>query len=451
MAAQSPLVVAHLRGLAELATLEPADVAAWQAARLDRFRRRWLSAVPHYRRSPEYLRGELSELPVLTKETVRQAADSFTHPFVPARKVTTGGTGGRPLDLRISHPSFFTEWAHIAHVWARAGVRLTDPKITFRGGSLGEGFAGRPILFQRTYNQLLVSPFHLSDRTFDELALMMRDFRPVAIWGYPSAITPFARWVARTGPHAGLRGVRGVLLASEGAFDWQLRLFEEVFEAPVIRWYGQSEKVVFAGECAQHRSVYHVMPTYGIAEVVEGRIIGTGLTNAAMPLVRYDTEDAAAPLEPTVNRCACGSPFPALRDIRGRWDQSLVYGVDDEPISTAALNFHDNAFARFDRIQFRQEHRGKVELRVTATRRPAPHDLELARQLLQDRVGDRLAVSVSVVETADLVTQRGKALVVDQRYRPTETTANTPTRRGKPSLSTSGMGRRPGFRQSTER
>jgi phenylacetate-CoA ligase len=418
MATRSPLISAHLRTVAELEALGPAEVAAWQAARLDRFRRRHLPFVPYYRDQPAYLREDLGRLPVLTKDLVRQAASSFTHPWVPARRVSTGGTSGRPLDLRISYPSFFTEWAHIAHVWARAGVRLTDPKITFRGGSLGQGFSGRPILYQPTYNQLLVSPFHLSDRTFDELAPMMRDFRPAALWGYPSAITPFARWVARTGPHPGLRGIRGVLLASEGAFDWQLRLFEDVFQAPVIRWYGQSEKVVFAGECARRRSVYHAIPTYGVAEVVDGRIVGTGLTNAAMPLVRYDTEDAAAPLEPGTDRCACGSPFPALSGIQGRWDQSLVYGADDEPISTAALNFHDDAFAAFDRFQFRQERRGEVELRVTARQRPSAADLERARLLLQERVGDRLAVSALLVSSTDLVTSRGKAIVVDQRYRP---------------------------------
>lgn len=416
----SPLVQAHLRTLARLEMADAAEVREWQLARLSRFQHRWLRSVPYYRARPEYLHGSLDNLPILTKEAVRQVAGSFAHPRVPARRVTTGGTGGRPLDLRISYPSFFTEWAHIAYVWGRVGVRPTDPKITFRGGSLGEGFAGRPILFQPTYNQFLVSPFHLSDRTFAELLDRLRDFRPVAIWGYPSAVTPFARWVARTGPYPELSRIRAVLLASEGAFDWQLPLLRDVFGAPVVRWYGQSEKVVFAGECPRRTGVYHVTPTYGVAEIVAGRIVGTGMTNAAMPLVRYDTEDGGTLQSPDSEgaRCVCGSPFPVLTEIRGRWDQSLVYGADDEPISTAALNFHDSAFAVFDRFQFRQERRGEVELRVAAARQPATNDLSRAHRLLQDRVGDRLAVSVTVVSSDDIVSRLGKTVTVDQRYRP---------------------------------
>lgn len=420
-ACRSPLVETHTRTLSRLERAEPAEIHQWQQQRLRRFIDRWARSIDYYQQHPEYLHWNYGPPPVLTKEDVRRAASSFVHPHVPARQVTTGGTGGRPLDLRVSYTSFFTEWAHIAHVWGRAGVRLTDPKITFRGGSLGEGFAGRPMVFQRTYNHLLVSPFHLSDRIFTELIGQIRELRPVAIWGYPSAITPFARWVARTGPHPELSRIRAVLLASEGTFDWQLELFREVFGATPIRWYGQSEKVAFGGECPMLPGHYHLAPTYGVVEVVDERVIGSGMTNAAMPLLRYDTEDSGvlAPAGPGGRRCRCGSPFDVLRELAGRWDQSLVYGREDEPISSAALNFHDEVFARFDRFQFRQERRGEVQLRVTtADKAPRASDLEKARQVLQARVGDRLHVSVVSVPGDDLLTRRGKTMAIDQRYQP---------------------------------
>ncbi|EFC85836.1 phenylacetate--CoA ligase family protein [Parafrankia sp. EUN1f] len=422
-ACDSPLVTAHLKTLAQLELAEPNEVVQWQERRLRRFVDRWATAVPYYRENPEYLRSPDGTAAVLDKETVRRSSAAFANPKVPARQVTTGGTGGRPLSLRISYSSFFSEWAHIAYVWSRAGVRLNDPKITFRGSSLGTGFYGRPMIYQRTYNHMAVSPFHLSEKTFTELLSSIRDLRPVAIWGYPSSITPFALWAARTGPHPELARLRAVLLASEGALDWQLDLFREVFDAPPIRWYGQSEKVVFGAECPRVPGHYHVTPTYGVAQVINDRIIGSGMTNAAMPLLRYDTEDGGVLAPPGLmgRRCACGSPFVVLRDVAGRWDQSLVYGMHDEPISSAALNFHDEAFARFDRFQFRQERRGEVELRVaSAGRVPDAAELEKARCLLQHRVGDRLVISVTVAAADDLLSRRGKILMIDQRYRPSQ-------------------------------
>ncbi|CUU53780.1 phenylacetate-CoA ligase [Parafrankia irregularis] len=433
-ACESPLVTTHLNTLARLELAEPSEVARWQERRLRRFVNRWATTVPYYLEHPEYLRSTTETAAVLDKETVRRASAAFVNSRVPARHVTTGGTGGRPLSLRISYSSFFSEWAHIAYVWSRAGISLGDPKITFRGSSLGTGFDGRPMMYQRTYNHVAVSPFHLSDRTFTELLTKIRDLRPVAIWGYPSSITPFALWVARTGPHPELARLRAVLLASEAALGWQLSLFREVFGAPPIRWYGQSEKVVFGAECPRLPGHYHVTPTYGVAQVVNNRITGSGMTNTAMPLLRYDTEDGGVLKQPgpVGSRCACGSPFAVLHDVAGRWDQSLVYGIDDEPISSAALNFHDEAFARFDRFQFRQDRRGEVELRVsTVGRVPEAAELEKARSLLQHRVGDRLVISVAIANADELLSRRGKILMIDQRYRPDEATFSAmPTQPG---------------------
>jgi phenylacetate-CoA ligase len=296
-------------------------------------------------------------------------------------------------------------------------VELADPKITFRSSSLGGGFSDKPIFYQRTYNHFVVSPFHLNDATFQSLLTQIDGFWPRAIWGYPSAIQVFAKWVERTGGQPALSRIQAVLLGSEGLRSGQRELFTQVFDCKVVSWYGQSEKVVFAVGCPGDESIYHVVPTYGIAEKVGPSIIGTGFTNAAMPLVRYDTEDGAQQFSSV--RCKlCGSPFMSIAGIAGRWDQSLLYGVDNEPISTTALNAHFPLLATVDRLQYRQEEAGHATLLLYSSDGISSIRLAALRDAINRHVGDRLRIEVQCATPADFLSGRGKIKLLDQRYNP---------------------------------
>jgi phenylacetate-CoA ligase len=412
LAVTSPLVQRHIRRLDTMERWEPTAIADFQVSRADRmtaFARRF---VPAYRSQ-----GVTESSKETTKADIRESFDAHRVRWVPARAVATGGTGGQPVLVAISYASILTEWAHVAYTWRQAGISLFSPKLTFRGSSLGEGFGDQQIIYQPTYNQFAISPFHLSPRLFEELRQKIRDFKPEAIWGYPSAITPFAQWVRNVGPLPELKSVRAVLLASEGAFDWQLDLFQSVFNAAIVRWYGQTEKVAFGSGCTVEVGAYHVHPTYGAVERVDGRLIATGFSNLAMPLLRYDTEDGALRLR---NSCGCGLPWPTLSGIEGRWDQMLLFGVDDEPISTSALNFHDPVFMNFERFQFRQIEPGQASLLVVP-KVDAVGTSELlidAQSVLQARVGGRLRITVEAVGSKEVMSALGKGIVVDQQYHP---------------------------------
>jgi phenylacetate-CoA ligase len=414
-AGASPLIKGHVKRIDRLAQQDWEDIKDWQSRRLKRVLKTARVMVPYYKKAI-YESDDLQSMPVLDKQTVRDNAESLRNRLIPARAMSTGGTGGQPLLVYISLSSYFEEWGHIAYAWRSGGVSLTTPKISFKGGSLGRGFGESPIFFQRTYNHFVVSPFHLREETFRMLIDRLDDFSPKAIWGYASAVSTFAQWVQHAGPFKQLDSIKTVLLGSEPAYDWQISLLESVFGARVVRWYGMSEKSVFAVEC-EARDGYHVIPTYGITEVLDDRIIGTGFTNAAMPLVRYDTEDKAAAF--STDACSCGLPFPRLKGISTRRDQTFLYGTGDEPISTVALNFHDSVFAAFSNFQFRQTEPGRITLLLV----PKPgSDVDSvaagARAAMQGRIGDRCVIEVEIAEAEELLSERGKLLVVDQRYEP---------------------------------
>jgi phenylacetate-CoA ligase len=421
-ASRSPLIDGQIKKIDRFAKMSEGEIAEWQEARWQKWRRSVRATIPYYK-TAAYDEADLASLPVLSKDTLRHNPSSLRNPLVPARSLPTGGTGGQPVPVHISYSSYFTEWGYIAYAWRSGGVSLTDPKITFRGGSLGRaydegrGYDEGPVAYQRTYNQILVSPFHLNEDVYLKLLGMLDDFPVKAIWGYPSAIAMFAQWVQRNGPFRQLKHIRTVLLASESAFEWQMRLFEDVFGARIIRWYGMTEKSVFAVEC-EYRQGYHAVPSYGISEVVDGRIVGTGFTNRAMPLIRYDTEDMGMWEH---GGCQCGLPFPRLTNIATKRDRTFLFGYGDKPISIVALNFHDPIFSAFANFQFRQTEAGRVALLLV----PAGDGENLvpmaqkARDAMQHRIGDNCRIELEVVPHAELLSERGKLMVVDQRYKPT--------------------------------
>ncbi|QYG92352.1 hypothetical protein HC251_07795 [Iamia sp. SCSIO 61187] len=206
--------------------------------------------------------------------------------------------------------------------------------------------------------------------------------------------------------------MRALLLASEAAFGWQVELFREVFpNAAIIRWYGQSEKVIF-GEMCSDNSSYHYYPTYGMTESVGGSLIGTGFTSAAMPLIRYDTADAA---DLRSGPCPCGLPYAYSMQLTGRWDQASLWGHSWEPISTTALNFHNPLFGKFVAVQFQQVRQGDVKLLAVAD---GVEDWDLLRRAVEDvqsRVGSTLTVAGEFVSREALLSSRGKVVTVDQR------------------------------------
>ncbi len=99
---------------------------------------------------------------------------------------------------------------------------------------------------------------------------------------------------------------------------------EESFGTKVFDLYGQAERVVAATECEQHAGL-HINPEYGIFEILKdgmdaapgtmGEVIGTGLNNFVMPLIRYRTGDLATL---ATHPCACGREMPLLAGIQGR-------------------------------------------------------------------------------------------------------------------------------------
>ncbi len=400
-----------------------AEVLAYQERELGRMLSFASEQVPAYqslRSSVGRLRPfeALKAFPFVDKKAIQQDFDRYLPrelAGIPHWECTTGGTSGNQLRFYLDDTSPAAEMAFIHRMWARVGYTSRCRRATFRGASfsgLDENVYWKPNPIHR---ELLFSPFHMGEKTLAAYVAELVRFKPEYLHGYPSAIQLLADHVLRN--NVSLEGLRlkAVLLASEGPVPGQREGLERAFKCRVFSWYGHSERVILGGEC-EATSVYHQFPDYGVLEIVDetgraleddgarGELVGTGLLNRSLPLVRYRTEDRATWRH---HRCACGRSFDRFDQVEGRWLQEYVIGRNGAKISPSALNLHGTMLDNVLRYQYYQNQPGIMEVRLVVSKGFSTEDADALSRAFSDRVGAELEVRLRVVSDIPL-TNRGK-------------------------------------------
>ena len=367
----------------------------------------------------------LKAFPLLDKDTVQANLKDFLpsdFEKIPHFETTTGGTSGKQLKFYLDDCSQSVELGFMHRQWLRVGYQPGHRKATFRGVSFPNLKPG--VFWQHSpiYNELQFSPFHMSETNLGAYVEQIVHYNPSYLHGYPSALDVLAEYVLRHNLVEKLPKIRAALLGSEGASMGQRERIERAFRTRAYSWYGHSERVVLAGECEKN-SAYHHFPDYGILEIVDdngnscdregerGEIVGTGLLNRCMPLIRYRTGDYARRLE---SKCECGRCWDRFSEVEGRWKQDMVIGGSGTRISIAALNMHGPLFAGVVRYQYYQDTPGVCVLKVIV----APEFTERNRALIEaaynSKVGEEVQFIVQVVHDIPL-TARGKLKLLDSK------------------------------------
>jgi phenylacetate-CoA ligase len=396
------------------------DLVAWAYARSPFYR----TAMDTRGVRPEHVQGtaDLKLLPLIDKGTLREHGESMLARGVPAsarEQVSTGGTSGEPLRFWIDRGRSATEWAFMTWQWRRVGYRPGASRAVLRGVLVGgedprDIAAWRPLL-----DELALSTFKLTPETLPLYLAAIARRKPSFLHAYPSSAEHFARLCADL-PATERPRFRAILLGSETVYPAQRAYLEKAYGATVFAWYGHSEKCLLGGGCERSTDA-HLFPEYGALEVVDdagqpvapggrGTLVGTGFMNRVMPFLRYATDDRATLVE---EPCACGRPYPRVRDIVGRWHDDYLYGDGGRRFTMTALNTHGAAFDRVLRFRIRQERPGEAEVLVV----PAPSFGEPDARAIVDEYTKRASGTVrfSVRVEPDLpLTGRGKFRFIEQ-------------------------------------
>ncbi len=359
----------------------------------------------------------LRAFPLLTKQVLQADMSRFLprdFEKIPHYEGTTGGTTGNQLKFFLDNNSQAIETAFMHRQWARVGYTTARRRATFRGVHFPNLSNGKYWQYNPIYNELQFSPFHMNDHTLGRYWERLQQYRPAYLQGYPSAIVLLASYLRRRGLAGQYKGIKAALLGSEALHPGDREEIEGVFDTRVYSWYGHSERLVLAGEC-EHTSAYHHLPDYGILEILDdegqevapgerGEIIGTGLNNRSLPLIRYCTGDSARRLE---SECVCGRAFDRFDQVEGRWKREYVIGRNGSRISPAALNMHGSFFDNVHRYQYYQQEAGRMELRVMVNETFGEADQQALIEAFREKTGDELDIALRIVEDIPL-TSRGK-------------------------------------------
>jgi phenylacetate-CoA ligase len=416
----------------ELAETGEAAAAAALAQRKLRETLEWaIRTVPAYQehlpllardRAPEEL---LAALPPVSKGEIKGSPERYLSKEIPPSqrlKAVTGGTSRIPMEFYLhKHVTRAREYAFIEAFRRRGGFEGGELTLSLRGRPVRG--AARPNGNLRTYEpikrQLFLSSTHFDGTHMPRFAEILLRYRPRTIEAFPSVLYPLARWLGENPLPEVTSRVKTVLLYSENVYDFQMRVFREVFGCPVLKHYGHSERVLMAASLPDDER-YFFWPQYGWFELLDfdgkpvrepgvpGEIVGTSFDNRVMPFVRYRTGDIAV-------LSANGSPrlpgFVAVERIEGRMQEYLI-DRNHRPLSMVNIGAaHFPWFGRMQAMQYEQSRPGELTLKFVAG---DDFTAEMQRRLAA-AVAEKTRCEVRIVKVQSIErTERGKQQMLVQ-------------------------------------
>ncbi len=340
----------------------------------------------------------LRQLPVLERDAVQADPEAFCDPRLPGLKLTSSGSTGTPLELRLDRRARHSRQRWFAAFFYRGGWRPWHRALSFKvlpddSARLGSERLDRSLLRRRR----TVSVLAPLDHQFE--ALRLHD--PQVLHGLPSVFEQLAVRAEAEGWRPS--DLRHIFSCSEALAPPTRRLIERAFDVPVIDSYAAVEAIV-GWECGRCRGM-HVREDGVVLEVLDdhdraadpgavGRVVITALDNPSMPLLRYAIGDMA--IAPSAERCPCGRPERLLPRILGR--QVPYFDVDGAKLSPWGLIARMHELDAVGQFQLTQEAPDRLLVLIRPRPGAGPVDRRALEQLVAEQLGTTVVVELREVD-----------------------------------------------------
>ncbi len=373
----------YLRECEEIERYSAVELRGYQEERLAEIVREAFNHVPFYRKmfrnlklTPSDIKSieDLHKIPTISKRTVVENFAQFGNETVKGlrQKVHTGGTTGSPGMFLRDRNSIEFEQAVLWRQLRWAGKPSGSRRVVLRGDQVVPLSRTEPPFWKHTRinKELLFSSFHLSDQNMSSYVKAMIDFGAYDLYAYPSTASLLASYCIER--NLDLR-FSAVFTSSEMLHDFQRKRIEKAFQCRIFDWYGSAERVAAIGHC-EHGS-YHELPHYGIVEYLPAgdgwySIVGTGLHNSVMPLIRYELGDFVRMKEG--DACPCGRSFKRVHSIVGREEDLVQFPNGHRAVVMESRVFRD--IANIKQVQIVQYSLDVIEVLIVKEVEARPID-----------------------------------------------------------------------------
>lgn len=351
--------------------------------------------------------NDLWKLPIMSKDDVIKNSHKLISTNVGKLFVHhgyTSGTTGSPCKFLRDLPSINFENAAIWRQWQLSGYKLGEKRITIRGELIKETNDLKPPFWAYNFfeNELLMSSYHMSNKTIPYYVEKLIDFQPEIVYAYPSSVYLLAYYMIEKNIKYKLKGV---FTSSETVLDYQKNTIEKAFDCTLFDWYGMAERVAAIGTCEYGR--YHEISDYSIVEYnqvteKEYEVIGTTLHNYVMPLLRYNTKDIV--IHNADDYCPCGRCFKTIDSIQGRRDDYIK--LEDGRL----IGRIDHIFKGVDGIkeaQVIQDSFSHITIKLSLSLDRHQFNEIILMNKINDRLGSTIKVDFDYVQKIDR-TKSGK-------------------------------------------
>ena len=376
--------------------------------------------VPYYQRTFGDVSVEISsfedfqKLPLLTKKEVRDSTEillSKRYSKDDLLNLSTSGSTGEPLLLYYEKGSVSTrEFVYINDLWSRIGYKPSDKLALFRSALIRGRKNLRLWEYEPVKNRWIYSAYDLAPSNMARIVSHLRRTKPDFLHVYPSVLTILANYMKQNNEPP-INSIRGILSGSENTYPSQIKLFEAVFQCPVLRWYGLGELSALAGSC-EYSHNYHCYATYSYVELVDeegnqvkeigkrGEIVGTTLDNYSMPLIRYRTGDYAIYGGDYCEKC--GRIGMLFEEIEGRAQERIIDKHGNvHSLGPYIFGIHEETWSKISAIQFYQQEEGKLKLFIVSNHLGHDKAKEYVSSLFLKRFRNNFEIEILPVESIE--------------------------------------------------
>jgi len=377
---------------------------AYQFSELHQVIRRAYETVPYYRTlmevyglHPEQLRSldDIRRLPMLTAEEIRKHHQellsddllwSFSEPAM-------NQVSGVPVPFHYDLYNLGFEAALMRRQYRWAGLGRWDRIATLKSERITASQLRKGIFwhFSLAENRLRMSAHHLSVNNAGRYIRALRYYQPRALDGYPSVLYVLSKVMLQKNIRFAMAAV---LTSSETLLPAQRSVIQKAFSSPVFDYYDMKERAAAIHTCEYGR--YHIIPEYSLVELITNdetkgdyvEIVGTSLTNRAMPMIRYRAGDL---VKMSRKSCPCGRCMPVVEHIVGHGNDYVVTPSGKligrlDRIFREAPNLRD--------VQIYQPDREHLVLRIVPDRYFKDYDGTAILEKLKKVLGEEIRVEI---------------------------------------------------------